>query len=411
MSSPKNKEEYPILVFDSIQKSTPSSTGKKKFEFLIEDIQSNDSSSLSSPNNSNFESHLVFVGQVGPLDCSIGNIFHDDFRKTLAKLKEDEKKNTALSVLIVDDSIIQRKLSQRVLGGMINEVMWMVECAENGERAMQLVQTSPRRPDVIIIDQNMEPAGGRMLGHQVVELLRKDSAFDNVAIIGCTAMDEAKQDLLSAGCDAVWSKPMPSKTEAQAQIVQILRNKNSNFGLNQLEYDGQLDYPGLTFNHDIYERPQLNNNNNNNNNNNSNNNISNNNNNNGNGNNGNNNNDNNTIAIDDDFPVFRQVKMARISYKPNTSALSLPYSKYDVFGFNPPPPFPSIEITTPQPVFGPDPTPLDVTSMKHALAHISELPPDVSTLSPTASEINNNNNKTINLNINPTIVQDDSVNE
>ena len=127
------------------------------------------------------------------------------------------------------------------------------ECAENGERAMQLVQTSPRRPDVIIIDQNMEPGGGLMLGHQVVELLRKDKAFDNVVIIGCTGMaEEARQDLLLAGCDAVWSKPMPSREEAQAQIVQILKNKKSAMNSDLLDYD-LSSYPGFT-SQQIYER-------------------------------------------------------------------------------------------------------------------------------------------------------------
>lgn len=371
-SPPSHHEDtIPLVVFENLERATPTRIGKKKYEFFIDDPKGDPNSpSSSSPildtnpieERNMYQSGLAFVGSFGQLDCSIGTIFQDDFRKTLEQLKLDEHKNHALSVLIVDDSVIQRKLSQKVLGGMIDEVMWMVECAENGERAMQLVQTSPRRPDVIIIDQNMEPGGGLMLGHQVVELLRKDKAFDNVVIIGCTGMaEEARQDLLLAGCDAVWSKPMPSREEAQAQIVQILRNKKKSMNENLLELDLN-SYPGFT-KQQIYER-----------------------------------NGSCCSALQDvqktsdlDIPVFRQVKMARISYKPIPSTASLlPFSRRVAefaspsfnFGVLPPPPKSLTGGSGHS--FGeddePDKSPLDVTSMKRALANLSE----ISTKTPTS---------------------------
>eukprot|EP00602_Paraphysomonas_sp_CaronLab_P001334 CAMPEP_0185025472 /NCGR_PEP_ID=MMETSP1103-20130426/8415_1 /TAXON_ID=36769 /ORGANISM="Paraphysomonas bandaiensis, Strain Caron Lab Isolate" /LENGTH=305 /DNA_ID=CAMNT_0027558675 /DNA_START=97 /DNA_END=1014 /DNA_ORIENTATION=+ len=248
-------------------------TGKTKFEvFVSETSCSNDG--------------MMFYGDMGPLDCSIGSIFGN------AKWKDNntdtkQSDNIGLSVLIVDDSIIHRKLTKRILGGVIDEVMWMVEGAENGERAMQLVQASPRRPDVIIIDQNMESTGGRMLGHQVVELLRSDPAFDNVVIIGCTGMaSTAKDNLLAAGCDSVWSKPMPSKTEAQAQIVKFLAQKRSKF--NNLI---SMQLPVLS-SPDTYELHRRHN-------------------------------ECNELeeSVGEDGPVFRQVKMARMSYKPGPREL------------------------------------------------------------------------------------------
>ena len=362
--SSHHEDTIPLVIFENLERATPTRNGKKKYEFFIDDPK-DDTNSSSSPildtnlieeKNMN-QSGLAFVGSFGQLDCSIGTIFQDDFRKTLEQLKLDEQKNHALSVLIVDDSVIQRKLSQKVLGGMIDEVMWMVECAENGERAMQLVQTSPRRPDVIIIDQNMEPGGGLMLGHQVVELLRKDKAFDNVVIIGCTGMaEEARQDLLLAGCDAVWSKPMPSREEAQAQIVQILRNKKKSMNANLLEFDLN-NYPGFT-KQQIYER-----------------------------------NSSCCSALQDvqnpsdlDIPVFRQVKMARISYKPIPCTASLlPFSRRVAefaspsFNFGVLPPPKSLTGGSGH-SFGdehdePDKSPLDVASMKRALANLSEISP------------------------------------
>jgi CheY-like chemotaxis protein len=365
-ASSSQEETVPIVVLENLERATPTRNGKKKYEFFLDDPEDNSSVVNLNANDvmQDHSSGLAFVGSFGQLDCSIGTIFQDDFRKTLEQLKSDENKNHALSVLIVDDSVIQRKLSQKVLGGMIDEVMWMVECAENGERAMQLVQTSPRRPDVIIIDQNMEPGGGLMLGHQVVELLRKDKAFDNVVIIGCTGMaEEARQDLLLAGCDAVWSKPMPSREEAQAQIVQILKNKKSAMNSDLLDYD-LSSYPGFT-SQQIYERnfgPGY------------------------------------SSALQDeqktsdlDIPVFRQVKMARISYKPIPSTASLlPFSRVGScggteftspsfnFGVLPPPPKSltgGVGSASPcdQDDDEPDKNPLDVTSMKRALANLSKI--------------------------------------
>lgn len=174
---------------------------------------------------------ISFVSQFGALDCSIGSIFRDEFGKNLKipKTSSPQSMGRALSVLIIDDSIIQRKLTMRTLGGLIDEVMWMVEGVENGECALNLMESTPRVPDVIIVDQYMQTSGGRLLGHEVVAELRKNPAFDSAVIIGCTgSADIATPHFLEAGCDAVWSKPMPSKEEAQAQITSFLERRKKN---------------------------------------------------------------------------------------------------------------------------------------------------------------------------------------
>lgn len=286
--TPRESEDK--VEMTSTQVISPA-TGKMKFEVFVSEKSPNDG--------------LTFYGDVGPLDCSIGNIFGNE--KWQATSEERGPDNFGLSVLIVDDSIIHRKLTKRVLGGVIDEVMWMVEGAENGERAMQLVQASPRRPDVIIIDQNMESAGGRMLGHQVVQLLRSDKAFDNVVIIGCTGMaSTARENLLTAGCDCVWSKPMPSKDEAQAQIVRLLTEKRTRFHEQIAMQVPVISTP------DVYEihRPRVGRN-------------------------------ESEESVGDDGPVFRQVKMARVSYKPG-----------------------------PWELVGKNMFPLDIRSMQHALEEV-----------------------------------------
>jgi len=156
-------------------------------------------------------------------DWSIGTVFAGDARSVKIPRVIHIP---ALSVLIVDDSVTQPKLAMKAFGGQIDDIIWMIDTAENGERAMQLVERSPRPPDVIIIDQNMESTGGQLLGHEVVAKLRRNVYFRSVVIIGCTGFFEsAEKHFINAGCDAVWPKPIPSKEDAQRQINQFITLK------------------------------------------------------------------------------------------------------------------------------------------------------------------------------------------
>ena len=220
-----------------MQSRNSDSSAKKKFEiFVADNKESHGAKSWQKPSKpgpiirSGSSSGVSIVGQFGTLDCSIGRIFRDEFGKNLKmpKTNSDIELGRSLSVLIIDDSLVHRKLTQRTLGGLINEVMWMVEGVQNGECALNLMESSPRVPDVIIVDQYMETTGGHLLGHEVVAELRRNSAFDSAVIIGCTgSIDKAKPQFLESGCDAVWSKPMPSKDEAQAEILRLVKERKS----------------------------------------------------------------------------------------------------------------------------------------------------------------------------------------
>ena len=137
------------------------------------------------------------------------------------------QKLSRLLVLVVDDSVVQRKLTRSRLSGKpensadIDQIM--VNTAENGERALAYCNETSVLPDVVIIDEYMNSTGGSLSGHEVVQLIRSNSKLSHILIIGCTARLEAKEILMQAGCDDVWIKPIPSKDEAMRQIL-ILRN-------------------------------------------------------------------------------------------------------------------------------------------------------------------------------------------
>lgn len=139
----------------------------------------------------------------------------------------DIQKLSRLVVLVVDDSVVQRKLTRSRLSGKtengadIDQVM--VNTAENGERALAYCNETTVLPDVVLIDEYMNSTGGTLSGHEVVQFIRNNAKLSHILIIGCTARPEAKDVLLQAGCDDVWIKPIPCKEEALRQIL-ILRD-------------------------------------------------------------------------------------------------------------------------------------------------------------------------------------------
>ena len=129
-----------------------------------------------------------------------------------------------LCVLIIDDGVIDKKIVSNRLSINSSDGVWTVHCAPTGEDAIAQIEEGLIAPDVIIIDQDMSKAGGKLLGHEVVEILRGFPNYESVVIIGCTANpDTASMHLTTAGCDAVWMKPMPSQTEAVKQIIELRR--------------------------------------------------------------------------------------------------------------------------------------------------------------------------------------------
>ena len=57
----------------------------------------------------------------------------------------------------------------------------------------------------------------------MVERIRSMPLFRRTVIIGCSAYaEEAGQLLYAAGCDAVWSKPMPTKDLIHQEMLSLI---------------------------------------------------------------------------------------------------------------------------------------------------------------------------------------------
>ena len=148
-----------------------------------------------------------------------------------------------LTVLVVDDSILQRNLCRNKLSGTVTEgadrVNVFVNTAENGEKALDVCDISSKMPDVIILDQCMSSSGGKLFGHEVAAAIRRKS--QSVIIIGCSAMGEASREFIENGADAVWIKPIPTKQECITQILEIRKMKLLQVG----QQGGQMKNPEL----------------------------------------------------------------------------------------------------------------------------------------------------------------------
>ena len=136
---------------------------------------------------------------------------------------------------------------------------------ENGEKALEhLENRAEDKPyDLIFVDQFMEASGGVLLGTQVVEEMRRRGI--GAVIVGCSGngrlgfggcgmtrkrkvgkfrcffffpptvrrscsrpLLDMEKEFMDAGCSIVWSKPMPSETEAISQIrkeISAMRSK------------------------------------------------------------------------------------------------------------------------------------------------------------------------------------------
>jgi len=103
-------------------------------------------------------------------------------------------------ILVAEDNADNRDMLARRLTRRGFEVM----LAEDGEAA--LAQVRSRRPDIVLMDVSMPV----MSGLDATRALRADPKTRDLKIIALTAhaMASAREECLSAGCDAFATKPV-----------------------------------------------------------------------------------------------------------------------------------------------------------------------------------------------------------
>ncbi len=134
-----------------------------------------------------------------------------------AEHAEREREVENLSILIIEDSETQQKLMLRSL--KVANSNWQLKGCTSAEAAIALLESGSYF-DVLLVDQNLSVNEGGMSGTDFVSQLRQNAKYNSVVIIGCSS-NAAKHasDLIRAGCDACWPKPLPPQHELLEYIL------------------------------------------------------------------------------------------------------------------------------------------------------------------------------------------------
>ena len=148
-----------------------------------------------------------------------------------------------LRALVVDDS----KMNQKMMGrkfkiGEFIDLEWDVEFAYTGEEALQMLERGSAY-DVIVMDENLQDAGGVLLGTDATRLIREREGGERAIIVGHSA-NQTKADKekgRASGQDWFWPKPPPTGGEMLQDVMRLWGEKR----MEKKEDEEQL--PGSVF--------------------------------------------------------------------------------------------------------------------------------------------------------------------
>jgi CheY-like chemotaxis protein/chemotaxis signal transduction protein len=112
----------------------------------------------------------------------------------------------ALAVMFVDDSPSVR----RVLSNLVVNAGWQPIAAKDGLDALEILQSSPRKPSVILLDVEMP----RMDGYELLMAMKEDAALSAIPVVMVTsrAGEKHRRKALSLGASEYVSKPYDDET-------------------------------------------------------------------------------------------------------------------------------------------------------------------------------------------------------
>ena len=156
---------------------------------------------------------------------------------------ESEKKE-AMKILIVDDSLMGRRLLQEVLMG--TQAGYDISLAESGPAALEWVAVHP--PDIILLDVVMPG----MDGFEVCRILKRDRKTAAIPVLFITALETA-QDMIKgfqAGAADFITKPFLAE-EINARVTAHLRLKMAEEERLQIANLEAIKNMVVTYNHNM----------------------------------------------------------------------------------------------------------------------------------------------------------------
>jgi CheY-like chemotaxis protein len=125
---------------------------------------------------------------------------------------------TCMSILIVDDDKITRKLFSRTVEKIAPQ--WQIQDAESGEEALLVVEKAEKSFDLIFMDMYMGTEASLLLGSDAVAELRNRGTESIICGMSANDVETLFDD---AGADAFIFKPLPFRPVALTrELIRIL---------------------------------------------------------------------------------------------------------------------------------------------------------------------------------------------
>ena len=121
--------------------------------------------------------------------------------------------NIKRSVLVVDDEFINRE----ILGGILED-SYEVLYAEDGEKALQVIEEQGPLLSLVLLDLRMP----NMDGFEVMKQMQQDVVFKNIPIIVLTSDESAEIESLKMGAADFIKKPYDMPEKIMARVKRII---------------------------------------------------------------------------------------------------------------------------------------------------------------------------------------------
>jgi len=121
-----------------------------------------------------------------------------------------------MKILIVEDDLIIRMITKKYL----DRLGYIVDCEENGRKALAYLETTIQFPDLILTDIMMP----EMNGEDFLKNIREQEKYDNIPVFAITAMAEEMLERKNSGFEQIIQKPF-SLPDLAISISNIFEKK------------------------------------------------------------------------------------------------------------------------------------------------------------------------------------------
>jgi CheY-like chemotaxis protein len=104
-----------------------------------------------------------------------------------------------MKILIVEDDLIIRMVTKKYF----DRLGYIVDCEENGRKAIAYLETTTQLPDLILTDIMMP----EMNGEDFLKNIRGQEKYNNIPVFAITAMADEILERKNSGFDQIIQKP------------------------------------------------------------------------------------------------------------------------------------------------------------------------------------------------------------